>query len=136
MSSASAPPRTRQRSCSRAWKSCARTKRRLVCIYGASAIANANFCADILRIQATLCNRPHDSRGNSIKVTAYVTGIIPVLVIIMRFTSRYLGGNKLWWDDWIHLASVVSTQPQDYQTPLTIVQDLGHSHDRCATHKR
>ena len=27
----------------------------------------------------------------------------------MRFASRILGRNELWWDDWLHLASVVST---------------------------
>jgi hypothetical protein len=76
----------------------------------ASASGIANIVAAILRAQAAICNRPHDSRSLSIKVTAYVTGIVPIVVIIMRFTSRLLGGNKLWWDDWLHLASVVSTQ--------------------------
>jgi hypothetical protein len=76
----------------------------------ASASGIANIVAAILRAQAAICNRPHDSLSIHIKVTAYVTGIIPIVVIIMRFTSRYLGGNKIWWDDWLHLASVVSTQ--------------------------
>jgi hypothetical protein len=70
----------------------------------------ANAVAEILRVQATLCDRPHDSLGVYIKLTAYITGIIPVVVIIMRFTSRHLGGNNFWWDDWIHLASAVSVQ--------------------------
>jgi hypothetical protein len=41
---------------------------------------------------------------------AYVSGIIPIIVIVMRFGSRYVGGNKLWWDDWLHLIAVVSVR--------------------------
>jgi hypothetical protein len=67
-----------------------------------------NVSADILRVQATLCDRPHNSLGNYIRVIAYVTGIIPIIAIAMRFASRRLGRHKLWWDDWLHLASVVS----------------------------
>lgn len=44
------------------------------------------------------------------RITAYVTGIIPVIAVAMRFTSRWLGGNPFWWDDWIHLVSAVSSQ--------------------------
>ncbi|KAL5113521.1 hypothetical protein ACEQ8H_008606 [Pleosporales sp. CAS-2024a] len=62
---------------------------------------------DLLHIQAQLCNRPHNSRGNILKVTAYVTGIIPIIAILLRFMSRHLGGNKFWWDDWIHLVAVI-----------------------------
>lgn len=45
------------------------------------------------------------------RITAIVTGIIPVVAVAMRFASRYLGGNPFWWDDWVHLASAVSLQP-------------------------
>jgi hypothetical protein len=44
------------------------------------------------------------------RITAYVTGIIPVIAIAMRFASRWLGGNHFWWDDWVHLVSAVSSQ--------------------------
>lgn len=44
------------------------------------------------------------------RITAYVTGIIPVVAVAMRFASRWLGGNPFWWDDWVHLASAVSPQ--------------------------
>jgi ABC-type uncharacterized transport system permease subunit len=67
-----------------------------------------NTPTDILRAQATLCNRPHDSYTNTMRITAYVTGIIPVIAIVMRFASRWLGGNHFWWDDWVHLVSAVS----------------------------
>jgi len=69
-----------------------------------------NTVVDILRVQATLCDRPHNSRGNYVRITAYVTGIIPIVAIVMRFTSRRLGRHKLWWDDWVHLAAAVSTR--------------------------
>jgi hypothetical protein len=69
--------------------------------------------AAILRAQASLCNRPHDSLSNYIRVTAYVTGIIPIIAVTMRFASRHLGGNAFWWDDWLHLTSVVSTGSTD-----------------------
>jgi hypothetical protein len=69
-----------------------------------------NSPADILHAQATLCNRPHDSYTNLMRITAYVTGIIPVIAVAMRFTSRWLGGNPFWWDDWVHLVSAVSLQ--------------------------
>lgn len=44
-------------------------------------------------------------------ITAYVTGILPVIAVAMRFASRWLGGNPFWWDDWVHLVSAVSPQP-------------------------
>lgn len=75
-----------------------------------SHIEAADIVTEILRIQATLCHRPHDSRASWVRVTAYVTGIIPIIVITARFASRHLGGNNYWWDDWIHLASAVSSQ--------------------------
>ena len=63
-----------------------------------------------LRIQASICDKPHDNLSNSIRIVAYVTGIIPIIVIVMRFASRYVGSNKLWWDDWLHLAAVVGVR--------------------------
>jgi hypothetical protein len=80
----------------------------------ASAKDIANAVVAILRAQATLCNRPHDAKSNAVRVVAWVSGIVPIIVIIMRFASRHLGGNKFWWDDWLHLASVVSTPPTSY----------------------
>jgi hypothetical protein len=44
------------------------------------------------------------------RITAYITGVIPVVAVAMRFLSRWLGGNALWWDDWIHFVSAVSLQ--------------------------
>ena len=69
-----------------------------------------DLCTEILRAQADLCNRPHDSYTRIMMVTAYVTGIIPVVAVAMRFASRWVGGNHFWWDDWVHLASAVSPQ--------------------------
>ena len=66
--------------------------------------------AEILRAQASLCNKPHDSFTNVMRISAYVTGVIPVIAVAMRFASRYLGGNPFWWDDWIHFVSAVSPQ--------------------------
>jgi hypothetical protein len=68
-----------------------------------------NVPADILRAQATICNRPHNSYTNLMRITAYVTGVIPVIAIAMRFTSRWIGGNHIWWDDWVHFVSAVSS---------------------------
>jgi hypothetical protein len=90
--------------------------RPLVCVANVRASDMTDAVADILRVQATLCDRPHDSLGNAIRVTAYVSGIIPIIAIAMRFTSRRLGGHKLWWDDWIHLAAVVSTRSSTLST--------------------
>jgi hypothetical protein len=108
--------------------------RPLVCFLqepAASPVADLDI--DILRAQASLCDRPHDDLSNVVRVTAYVTGIIPIVVIVMRFTSRHLGGNKLWWDDWIHLASVVSTPSTVLSILLTIEQGSGHPDDDCVT---
>jgi hypothetical protein len=98
----------------------------------------ANVPAAILRAQASLCNRPHNSMGWAIRITAYVTGLVPVVAIVMRFSSRYLGGNNLWWDDWLHLASVVSTQPihNVVTALLTNIQGLDHPIDSSLTSER
>jgi len=72
--------------------------------------SSTDVFAATLRAQASICDRPHDDLSNSIRIVAYVTGIIPIIVIVMRFASRYVGGNKLWWDDWLHLAAVVSVR--------------------------
>jgi hypothetical protein len=61
----------------------------------------------LLHAQANLCNKPHDTRSRHIEITAYATGVIPVIALGLRILSRYMGGSKLWWDDWLHLASVV-----------------------------
>lgn len=65
----------------------------------------------ILRAQADLCNRPHDSYTRLMMATAYVTGIIPVIAVAMRFASRWVGGNHFWWDDWLHLVSAILCIP-------------------------
>jgi hypothetical protein len=68
-----------------------------------------------------------------IRIVAWVTGIVPIIVIIMRFTSRYVGGNKLWWDDWLHLVAVVSFLFRN-QFQLTHDEaDFGHTYDYCVT---
>jgi hypothetical protein len=64
--------------------------------------------AEILRIQATICHKPHDSHTTGIRVIGYVSGIVPIVAVSMRFASRWLGGNSFWWDDWLHLVSAVS----------------------------
>jgi hypothetical protein len=71
----------------------------------------AHILAEILRIQATICHKPHDSYTTGVKAIAYVSGIVPILAVSMRFASRWLGGNSFWWDDWLHLASAVSLHP-------------------------
>lgn len=68
----------------------------------------ANIVLEILHIQAAMCDKPHDSRNRALELNAWITGAFPILAILMRFASRYLGGNNYWWDDWVHLASVVS----------------------------
>ncbi|XP_014553783.1 hypothetical protein COCVIDRAFT_106756 [Bipolaris victoriae FI3] len=77
----------------------------------ASILTITNLCTEILRAQADLCNRPHDSYTRLMMSTAYVTGIIPVVAIAMRFASRWVGGNHFWWDDWIHLVSAMLCVP-------------------------
>lgn len=85
-----------------------------------------NNPADILRLQATICNRPHDSYTNAMRITAYVTGIIPVIAVAMRFASRWIGGTSFWWDDWIHLVSAVSSHTVAALVPTdsSFLQDL------------
>lgn len=58
------------------------------------------------------------------KITAYITGIIPVVAAAMRFASRWIGGNPFWWDDWLHLISAVSMQNKSLSSPLTILKAL------------
>ena len=78
-----------------------------VAVIGSSS---TNVFAATLRAQASICDKPHNNLSRPIRMVAYVTGIIPIIVIVMRFASRYVGRNKLWWDDWLHLASVVSVR--------------------------
>jgi hypothetical protein len=112
MSSANATLRIQPQSCSRAcWRNALLTKHLVRLLFITASVRNVtNSPADILHAQATLCNRPHDSYTNLMRITAYITGIIPVIAVAMRFTSRWLGGNPFWWDDWVHLVSAVSLQ--------------------------
>lgn len=71
----------------------------------------AHILAEILHVQATICDKPHDSHTTAVKVIAYVSGIVPILAVSMRFASRWLGSNSFWWDDWLQLASAVSLRP-------------------------
>ncbi|KAF3032239.1 hypothetical protein E8E12_000770 [Didymella heteroderae] len=80
---------------------------------------------EILRAQADLCDRPHDSYTNVMRITAYVTGIIPVIAVAMRFGSRWLGGNPFWWDDWVHLASAILCVPLMVIFELNINAGIG-----------
>ncbi|KAK7190324.1 hypothetical protein PSPO01_03299 [Paraphaeosphaeria sporulosa] len=79
-----------------------------------------------LRAQASVCNRPHDSLSNSIRITAWVSGIAPIIVTAMRFASRHLGGNNFWWDDWVHLASVILVIPMTVFLLLNVEAGIGH----------
>jgi hypothetical protein len=111
MSSASATLRTPPQFCSRAcWRNALWTKPSVCLLQYQCACNIADPRAEILQAQADLCNRPHNSYTNLMRITAYVTGIIPVVAVAMRFASRWLGGNPFWWDDWVHLASAVSLQ--------------------------
>lgn len=80
----------------------------------------------ILHIQAAMCDLPSDSVTRSIAVNAWVTGIIPIIVIIMRFFSRSLGGNEFWWDDWLHLTSVILSIPQTASLLMCTKYGIGH----------
>ncbi|RAR01503.1 cfem domain-containing protein [Stemphylium lycopersici] len=79
-----------------------------------------------LRAQASICDRPHDNRSTPIRIVAYVTGIIPIIVIVMRFASRYVGGNQLWWDDWLHLAAVILVIPLTASLFMNLKAGIGH----------
>lgn len=70
-----------------------------------------NTSLELLHVQADLCDKPHDNRALSIKLTGWITGIITILAVLLRFVSRYLGGSQYWWDDWLHLASVILVIP-------------------------
>ncbi|KAH7384061.1 hypothetical protein DE146DRAFT_214099 [Phaeosphaeria sp. MPI-PUGE-AT-0046c] len=66
----------------------------------------------ILHIQAAMCDKSRDSVTRSMAINAWITGIVPIIVIVMRFFSRSLGGKDFWWDDWLHLTSVILSIPQ------------------------
>jgi hypothetical protein len=119
MSSVSATPRIQLQYCSRAcWRNALLIKHLVRLLFITALVRNVtNSPADILHAQATLCNRPHDSYANPMRITAYVTGIIPVIAVAMRFASRWLGGNPFWWDDWVHLASAVSQHTASCSCP-------------------
>jgi hypothetical protein len=112
MSSVSATLRIQPQSCSRAcWRNALLIKHLVRLFFITASVRNVtNSPADILHAQATICNRPHDSYTNLMRITAYITGIIPVIAVAMRFASRWLGGNPFWWDDWVHLVSAVGLQ--------------------------
>lgn len=67
------------------------------------------------------------------RITAYVTGVIPVIAVAMRFASRWLGGNAFWWDDWIHFVSAVGSQTNAAlgRTDDSVSQGLMYSTPRC-----
>jgi hypothetical protein len=130
MSSASAIPRIRPRFYNRAcWRSALSMKHSVS--PSQHQVGNVtNIPAEILHAQASLCNRPHDSYTKAMKITAYVTGIIPVVAVAMRFASRWLGGNPFWWDDWVHLASAVSSQTVNALVPT----DNSALQSSCVSH--
>lgn len=50
-----------------------------------------------------------DSRTISILVTSSIFIALTIVAISLRFYSRWTASIKLWWDDWLALASIVST---------------------------
>ncbi|KAF1935160.1 hypothetical protein EJ02DRAFT_439416 [Clathrospora elynae] len=79
-----------------------------------------------LRVQASLCDMPHDNLSNLLRIVAYVSGIVSIIVVAMRFASRYVGGNKLWYDDWLHLAAVILVIPLTVALLLNLEAGIGH----------
>ena len=71
----------------------------------------SNEPSELLHVQADLCDKPHDTRSLAVKLTAWTTGLISITVVVLRFMSRHVGGSELWWDDWLHLTSVVLVIP-------------------------
>ena len=86
--------------------------RRSVSVLLASLYAqHADVLLELLHVQADLCDKPHDNKSLSIKLTAWITGIISIIAVILRFASRYLGGSQFWWDDWLQLVSIMLVIP-------------------------
>ena len=53
------------------------------------------------------------SIGTSTLVADVVTRLIGFSAIALRFISRRIAGAKFWWDDYLILASIVSTPVTD-----------------------
>ncbi|OAG01213.1 uncharacterized protein CC84DRAFT_1263222 [Paraphaeosphaeria sporulosa] len=90
-----------------------------------SGIAS-NLKVALLHVQADLCDKPHDNKSLSIKITAWTTGIISIVAVILRFVSRHLGGSPLWWDDWLQLASIILVIPMTVSLLLNAEAGIGH----------
>jgi len=82
-------------------------KRLSVCSVPNLARILAERTLELLHVQADLCDKPHDNRSLDVKLTAWITGIVSVGALALRFVSRCMGGSKLWWDDWLQLISIV-----------------------------
>ncbi|CAI6290284.1 unnamed protein product [Periconia digitata] len=79
----------------------------------------------LLHVQADLCDKPRDSKSLHVEITAYCSGIVAVCAVVLRFISRYIGGSKLWWDDWLQLASVILVIPMTVALLLNVRSGVG-----------
>jgi hypothetical protein len=51
---------------------------------------------------------PQPSRSEETRRASIIIVVITVTVIILRFISRVFVAHKVWWDDWLILATTVS----------------------------
>ena len=87
-----------------------------------STSVKTNSVPELLHVQAGLCNKPHNDRSLDIKLTAWITLIVTIIAVILRFVSRYLGGSQYWWDDWLQLMSMLLV------IPMTVALLLSKKH--------
>lgn len=62
----------------------------------------------LARLQAKLCELPHDSINPTVWGVSLMTGTVCFAMVALRLVARRYSGNKLWIDDLFQILGAVS----------------------------
>jgi hypothetical protein len=63
----------------------------------------------LARVQAQLCELPHESVNPTVLQVSIMTGIVCFVMVALRLVARHYTGNKLWLDDLFQILGAVSS---------------------------
>jgi hypothetical protein len=94
---------------------------RFTLYYQLGIVRRPDNSAGLAKIQATVCDRPYESRNAQIRITTIVCTVIGNIAVLLRLASRFILNHSLALDDWFIIAAAVSQLPPvlvyDYLTP-------------------
>ena len=61
----------------------------------------------LAKVQAKLCNKPHESQQTKLLVFGYLTFALAFICMLVRIVSKIYMGIKLGIDDWLIVATEV-----------------------------